>query len=557
MKRIHESLDQCLAHIFLKQNIIDFLNFVAGYSFKKNILLPDNYNYDSVKQRNQLKNVLYMLLDKLEAHPELFNVREDGVTTGKEKKMLDVLYEEGVIPTYSFPKNVVSTYIYKSEKIIGYQVERGLDVAISEYAPGRSIVVDKHTYQIGGLYYPGSDLRSKKANSPARDYMTDANYVKHVVTCGNCGWFGLEEDNAKECPFCGNKALVYDRDMVKPWGFAPKNATSIEEVQLQEEYSTVQQPLYSTLPNAEDMNCVEGYNCLKMASRTNQRIIMMNQGHLKKGFMVCPDCGAAMPGDEPKLLKGIRRPYINRFAKSLCAHTDAQNVNLGYHFVTDMLVLEIRLDSNLMDTRRDNIWLKRSAQSLAEAFRLAACNELDVEFTELVTGYRYRQTNGLSAIDVYMYDSLSSGAGYSSKAGLFLPQILRKMEDLLKNCDCTSACYNCLKHYRNQNVHAFLDRFEAMELLKWARYGKVSENIPIDIQMDLLKPLKNILHEDGYELSLTENGIYIKHGGIEKKIDVYPAMCRKREDNDIHISDAYLKYAKPYSLEIITKKMRY
>lgn len=74
---------------------------------------------------------------------------------------MDALYEEGVIPTYSFPKNVVSTYISDISGKVKYQVERGLDVAIGEYAPGRAIVVDKTTYQIGGLYYPGGE-RSEK-----------------------------------------------------------------------------------------------------------------------------------------------------------------------------------------------------------------------------------------------------------------------------------------------------------------------------------------------------------------------------------------------------------
>ena len=35
----------------------------------------------------------------------------ESVKEGDEKVLLDALYEEGIIPTYSFPKNVVSTYI--------------------------------------------------------------------------------------------------------------------------------------------------------------------------------------------------------------------------------------------------------------------------------------------------------------------------------------------------------------------------------------------------------------------------------------------------------------
>ena len=57
----------------------------------------------------------------------------------------------------------------------------------------------------------------------------------------------------------------------------------------------------------------------------------------------------------------------------------------------DMLVLEFTIDDKVIDARRnDNPWLNRAAQSLAEALRLVASKKLDVEFTELVTGYRLR-----------------------------------------------------------------------------------------------------------------------------------------------------------------------
>lgn len=86
-----------------------------------------------------------------------------------------------------------------------------MDVAISEYAPGRSIVVDKQTYQIGGLYSPGSDRVYGQATTPARAYMDDANYLKNILTCPDCGWFGLADERPDACPFCGNRALEEGR----------------------------------------------------------------------------------------------------------------------------------------------------------------------------------------------------------------------------------------------------------------------------------------------------------------------------------------------------------
>ena len=66
--------------------------------------------------------------------------------------MLDALYEQGIIPIYSFPRDVVSTYIEGEDGKLEQQVDRGLDIAISEYAPGRANVVNRRTCIVGGLY---------------------------------------------------------------------------------------------------------------------------------------------------------------------------------------------------------------------------------------------------------------------------------------------------------------------------------------------------------------------------------------------------------------------
>ena len=57
---------------------------------------------------------------------------------------------------------------------------------------------------------------------------------------------------------------------------------------------------------------------------------MFNRGIGGKGFMVCCDCGAAIPGDDESVLNNLMRPY--RLNKVRCKHTDVLNVNLGYDF---------------------------------------------------------------------------------------------------------------------------------------------------------------------------------------------------------------------------------
>ncbi len=305
-------LDSVPATDFLDDYLVDFKIFLDSYEIRKvERLLPSDSTFSYVTFKEELKEKFDMLEEKRKVHPELFGREEGskvalatscGNNIGKEnasqrrnkKVLLDVLYEEGVIPTYSFPKNVVSTYISDENRNIIYEVSRGLDVAISEYAPGREIVVDKQTYQIGGFYYPRSECRYEYARTPARPYTEDHNYVKQLISCTVCGWFDLVINNDKIecCPFCGTDLSNGDKDhniqdfreMLRPWGFAPKNAESIPEVQISAEYTMAQQPLYSTLPDAEDMKLVPGCKNIWIASRTNQRIIMLNKGRNDRGY---------------------------------------------------------------------------------------------------------------------------------------------------------------------------------------------------------------------------------------------------------------------------------
>lgn len=273
----HMSLDTVPAAVFLEDFLDSFKNYLASYSVDKDkLLLPIGVVFHYSEFADELKEALDTLKEKCHAHPELFGV-DEGAKEGDAKVLLDALYEEGIIPTYSFPKNVVSTYIPDMNGKILYEVERGLDVAIGEYAPGRAIVVDKQTYQIGGFYYPGSERHHGQSLTPARAYAEDPNYVKQIISCPECGWFGLMEENTKQCPFCGNDDLKITREMMRPWGFAPRNAEAIPDVQLSEEYTAVQQPLYSTLPDAEEMKLAPGCKNIRIASRTNQRIIMLNK----------------------------------------------------------------------------------------------------------------------------------------------------------------------------------------------------------------------------------------------------------------------------------------
>lgn len=550
LSKNNNSLDFISAAEFLDYHLFEFSNYLKKYAIRRK-LIPNNIEFDYSKFCHWLNNELIKMKNRRDEHPELFGVESSN--NENTKSLLDALYEEGIIPTYSFPKNVVSTYITDENGRVRYEISRGLDVAIGEYAPGRAIVVDKQTYQIGGLYFPNSDKRKGLTKIPARAYVEDPNYLKEILSCPKCGWFGLKEESLTLCPFCSSKSIISSKPLLRPWGFAPKDGKSISEAQLIEQYTSVQQPLYSTLPNSSDMISVSNCDNIRIASRTNQRIIMMNKGVQDCGFMVCKDCGASMPGDDERVLNSIYRPYNNKYAGKKCNHLNTVNVNLGFDFITDMLVLEFFLDSNYINVdRNENLWLERAGQSLAEAMRLAASKHLDVEFTELVTGYRIRENSKGSFIDIYLYDSLSSGAGYADSIANDIEEILIEVEDLLKNCDCSSSCHNCLRNYRNQFVHGLLDRFAALELLQWGKNGTVASALNFEKQVDIIKPLCNILSSFNCILDFSNKKITIAKDKFKKTLVVYPAMwSEKNKEKTIYLRDSYIKYSKPFAVQKI------
>ena len=140
--------DTVSAAVFLNEFLDDFKSYLASYNADKDkLLLPAGIPFHYSVFEDELKKSFDTLKEKCQTHPELFGV-EEGAKEGEAKILLDALYEEGIIPTYSFPKNVVSTYIPDAYGKILYEVDRGLDVAIGEYAPGRAIVVDKQPIRL-------------------------------------------------------------------------------------------------------------------------------------------------------------------------------------------------------------------------------------------------------------------------------------------------------------------------------------------------------------------------------------------------------------------------
>src|SRR5262249_47246641 len=151
----------------------------------------------------------------------------------------------------------------------------------------------------------------------------------------------------------------------------------------------------------------------------------------------------------------------------------------------DLVILRVQITPPLSQAPRalaaEYCALQDALQTLADALPLAAGRMFDVDFTEFSAGYRLIRQNSSDAslaAEIYMFDTLSGGAGYSERVGDEMEDLLRDYVRRVLACDdengegCDRSCYRCLRHYYNQYYHTRLDRKLAEDLLGFILDGK-------------------------------------------------------------------------------------
>ena len=115
---------------------------------------------------------------------------------------MDVFFAEGFLPNYSFPRNIVHFWIQDERGLIKESPERSMDIALSEYAPGRSLVINKQTYISGGLFDYYTVLHNENRYKAAEPWLKLNEYRHLVKYCPSqkCGWFGVDS-NLEYAPY--------------------------------------------------------------------------------------------------------------------------------------------------------------------------------------------------------------------------------------------------------------------------------------------------------------------------------------------------------------------
>lgn len=412
------------------------------------------------------------------------------------------------MPTYSFPLDVIEFNIEGPDGKTKLAPQRGIDVAISEYAPGRTIVVDKKTYKSAGIYSPIRHKDQESFYKPAEPYFKEeSGFVKYIYSCSNpiCGWFGKEMPIDGMCPFCGQPLSEEEKkEMVIPWGFAPLNARDIPESEADSEMTYADDPCYSATPS-NDLTTTK-YKNLKISNRKNEEILILNKGNNSEGFDICRYCGAAQPHSDKSLKEnGINAPFTNVGNRISCNHKYVdEGVYLGTGFRTDMFFMQVEID---MSRVTDNqVVLKSAAITLCEAMKLVTSRILDISYNDLTIGTRTRSNGNQKFIDIYFYDSLSSGAGYSTQIEAFLDEIFKDTLEILSNGDDSDIC-----NFWNQRIQGLFNKKLARDFLIYITANQLPEDFSEEETQNITLPLVNILtNENNNSCSISGNSLIIQ-----------------------------------------------
>ena len=466
--------------------------------------------------------------------------RNEYINNDKETTAFDVFYREGFIPSYSFPKNVVRFFVEKESergknapRDVLYAPERDIGVALSEYAPGRFVTIDKKVFKSGGIY---AIPRPKGfETNQAEFYFGNNEYYKDIYICSECNWFGLDKEDARRsvCPYCGSD--IVKNHMIRPWGFSPARGDEIKFEDEDEQYTYAEAPYYSYVPEDTEMTSF-GQSNIRFANLPDRKVLTVNMGKNKNGFNVCKKCGGAEVAEENATgIFSFSQPYHDR---SVCRHEGSvdTNVYLGYEFLTDMFMLAISYDPiKLVGNKNadEKSILRAAATSMHEALKKAISIVLDIDYNEISGGWRPRIISGGGLqLEMFFYDNLSSGAGYSSLTGSILDDVLERARIILSECECTRTCKNCLDNYWNQRSHNLFDRQLGLQLLNYAQFGQLPDEYGVEEQKTYMAPLQKLIIEDSGKPQPDSRVTF----------EVIPALCKKPKDTKGKL------YLNPYDL---------
>lgn len=358
--------------------------------------------------------------------------------------VVSFLSRTAIIPKYGFPVDVVEldTHRIKSSEGEDISLQRDLSIAIAEFAPSSKLIANKRVWISYGLkkvagkewerwWYGRCKQHNQFMRAHSRKEIDDQKCCKDIKIREYIDpQFGFVTNLDKPKRPTGRTARVFT---TRPYfaGFKKEG----EKRQLPE--------------------------IITLSTVSPGFMVVLCEGRRGEGFYVCGECGAAF-----KKWSECKDGHKTPLGKNCSAQVQSlrPEVSLGHEFITDAIQLQFH------PKPIDNVDLLEFAYSLSYALLEGAAEILDIPSNNLnATVSSGSQNNTLPPI--ILYDNVPGGAGLVAQLEDFdkLKDCVEKAFHLVnkcKGCPENSSCYSCLRSYRNQFAHRYLQRGPVGRYLK-------------------------------------------------------------------------------------------
>ncbi len=370
------------------------------------------------------------------------------------ESVLAFLSRKAVIPKYGFPVDVVELDTHKLKSTSTVDLTRDLKVALSEFAPSNELIANKKLWTSHGIKkVAGKEWPSKR-----------------FIRCREHNYFYSWDETEKVpelmCKDCsGITGGVY---LIPQFGFTTKRDSAKEPTKrISKMFSSQPYSLQSGL-DAAKIWWPQNKPIVTITRAQPERMAVLCEGKDKSGFSICTTCGYGESfSDKNKPTK----EHVDFLGKKCSGNL--KRTNLGHEFVTDVLHMNFHLSLPGADNQLS------LAYSVATAILEGTSEQLEVPAEDINSTVGYISDNFKMPTLVF-YDNVPGGAGLVSKMEDFseLCEILKKAKNRVSGlCGCTEgeSCYGCLRNYRNQFIHEYLDRSLASEYIEKALQGLLSD----------------------------------------------------------------------------------
>ena len=365
----------------------------------------------------------------------------------KKTDLIDFLVRSGVLPKYGFPVDVVELKPNSlNDTKLNVQLQRDLQLGISEYAPGAEVVADGYVYRSRyiakdrrktadwELYYTAMCPLCRIVNFSRKPVVTSP-----CVACGttiDSGWkknieprkgFVVGNDANDIVPAGNRKPRKYHRGDITYLGDAERHELGLSTYHF-------------------------GNRHVALRSTTNDSLMISCDAE----FSVCDYCGYTKSRKEQKKWEFMVEEKHKTSYGNDCSNTRLYPHRLSHIFKTDVVQLIFSENADLS-----------TMLSVMYALLRAASQVLDIESTD-INGCLYA-SKGNVQYSIILYDSVPGGAGHIHRLAInesVFRSVIQKAYEICSECECSPSCYKCLRDYYNQDFHAVLDRSSAGIFLK-------------------------------------------------------------------------------------------